>query len=167
MIPDILILQVEQLRVQVQNLEKKIEKDRKKVEKYMDSVDYYPQNEEFSDQDGLMEKKLDTNIQGKPWWKKHMVHGKQRELHEVKNRLLFRETESFACKECKKSQTLRGDLPYGTKIKQRQVATNPAIFAMSDLGYSQDVTMKHRPEELPVSPSVKRELMKRTQSWYV
>ena len=167
MIPDILILQVEQLRVHVQNLEKKIEKDRKKVEKYMDSVDYYPQNEEYSDQDGSMEKKLDMNIQDKPQWKKHIVYGKQRELHEKKNRLLFRETESFVCKECKKNQRLRGNLPYETKIKQRQVTANPAIFTVSDLGYSQDVKIKQRPEEFPVSPSIKRELMKRTQSWYV
>ena len=167
MIPDILILQVEQLRVHVQNLEKKIEKDRKKFEKYMDSVEYYPQNEEFSDQDGSMEKKLDINIQGKPQWKKHMIHGVKKEFHEVKNCLLFCETESFVCKECKKNQRLRGNFPYDTKIKQRQVAANPAMFTMSGLGYSQDVTMKQRPEELPVSSSVKGELMKRTQSWYV
>ena len=165
MIPDILILQVEKVRVHVQNLEKKIEKDRKKVEKYMDSVDYYSVNEEYSDQDDSLEKKLDMNSQGKPQWKEHMVHGKQRELHEMKNRFLCRESESFVCKECKKKQKLRGNLSYDTKIKQRQITANPAIFS-NDLGYSQDVTMKQKPEELPVSPSIKRELMKRTQSWY-
>ena len=156
---------MEKLRVHVQNLEKKIEKDRKKVEKYMDSVDHYSLNEEYSDQDDSLEKKLDTNSQGKPQWKEHMVHGKQRELHEMKNRFLCRESESFVCKECKKKQKLRGNLSYDTKIKQRQITANPAIFS-NDLGYSQDVTMKQKPEELPVSPSIKRELMKRTQSWY-
>ena len=37
------------------------------------------------------------NIQGKPQWKKDMVHGKQRALHQMENRFLFRETESFVC----------------------------------------------------------------------
>ena len=156
---------MEQLRVHVQNLEKKIEKDRKKIEKYMDLVDYYPLKEEYSDQDDSMEKKLEMNVQCKPQWKKHMFHEKQRELHEMKNRSLFRETESFVCKECKKKQKLSGNLPYDSKIKQRQITANPAMFS-NDLGYSEDVTMKQRPKELPVSLSIKRELMKRTQSWY-
>lgn len=62
-----------------------------------------------------------------------MVHGKQRELNEMKNCFLFRETESFVYKECQKKQKLRGNLPYDTKIKQKQVAANPAMF-INELG---------------------------------
>ena len=71
----------------------------------MDLVDCYLQSNEYSDLDGLMEKKLDLNSEGNPQWKKHMVHGKQRELHEMKSRFLFRETESFVCKSVRRNKS--------------------------------------------------------------